>query len=647
MMRSKYLGLAMPLLLTACFDGSERHVEVVTPTPSTEVTQVPNVALVEITTPEQALYQPGQPISLDFSIETIQLDTQHIGVTFMAIPKEKVAQLETEDQPEGFNLGTHYIEQLQPGVQNLSTTLMFPNEEMPSGEFLIAAYVDSAKIIPDEADLTDNRSRGHDGGDLTTYASVTIDASHYHDFVLDKVVVGDGFAMFPDIGQRETTSEGQPSQKRSDIIGHIDASKFGSSANEAEVTVEVIVDDQAYTAHFWQEGQGHYAEKMNISFSQFEQSHYFPYDIAINGALIHKIQQAFDPNSSENTIQLRFTLHDTSEFDEANTSNNTQTIDVPYSLYQDTTPSDELLAKHNLPELPDSNQANRAVRNALSSGPTQDLSLTISQQTDEQFVLLDLFSNTYGDKSKVAVVPSFLSLIILKATDGGYAWASTGGGFDLYMFDDSVNLFSAGASGIADGANGTLSYAMGVSFLGNSLIADSDSVTALDESYTHDWSEEQKLFSATFTIAIVPVSVSAGVKGEVGVGSELKYAEQRFSIGGDVLTASLDAYATAGIDLLIASGGIGIDFLIISETLSATAYTDISKAITDSEISYGIDISNHMKAIEGELYLWVKYPGYEFCCSFPTKTATKTLYDTGALYNKTWQMLDYSDSFKF
>ncbi|KZN32718.1 hypothetical protein N474_24395 [Pseudoalteromonas luteoviolacea CPMOR-2] len=644
MMRSKYLALAMPLLLTACFDGSDSNIEIADPTPPAEATQVPNVALTEIKTPAQTLYQPGQPISLEFSIESTLLDTQHIGVTFMAIPKEKVAQLETEDQPEGFNLGTHYIEQLQSGVQNLSATLMFPNEQMPSGEFLIAAYVDSAKIIPNEAELSDNRSRGHDSNDLTTYAAVTVDAAHFHDFVLDRAVVGDGFAMFPDIGQRETTSEGQPNQKRSDIIGHLDASKFGNTANVAEVTAEIIVDEQSYTAHFWQEGKDHYAEKMHISFSQFEQSHYFPYDIAINGVLLHKIQQAFDPNSSDNTLQIRFALHDTSEFEEANTNNNTLTIDVPYSLYQDTTPSDELLAKHNLPSLSDNNTANRASR---SAAPTQDLSLTLSQQTDEQFVLLDLFGNTYGDKSKVAVVPSFLSLIILKATDGGYAWASTGGGFDLYMFDDSVDLFSAGASGIADGANGTLSYAMGVSFLGNSLIADSDSVTALDESYTHDWSEEQKLFSATFTIAIVPVSVSAGVKGEVGVGTELKYEEQRFSIGGDVLTASLDAYATAGIDLLIASGGIGIDFLIISETLSATAYTDISKAISDSEISYGIDISNHMKAIEGELYLWVKYPGYEFCCSFPTKTATKTLYDTGALYNKTWQMLDYSDSFKF
>ncbi|TQF71968.1 hypothetical protein [Pseudoalteromonas luteoviolacea] len=644
MMRSKYLALAMPLLLTACFDSSDSNIEIADPTPPAEATQVPNVALTEIKTPAQTLYQPGQPISLEFSIESTLLDTQHIGVTFMAIPKEKVAQLETEDQPEGFNLGTHYIEQLQSGVQNLSATLMFPNEQMPSGEFLIAAYVDSAKIVPNEAELSDNRSRGHDSNDLTTYAAVTVDAAHFHDFVLDRAVVGDGFAMFPDIGQRETTSEGQPNQKRSDIIGHLDASKFGNTANVAEVTAEIIVDEQSYTAHFWQEGKDHYAEKMHISFSQFEQSHYFPYDIAINGVLLHKIQQAFDPNSSDNTLQIRFTLHDTSEFEEANTNNNTLTIDVPYSLYQDTTPSDELLAKHNLPSLSDNNAANRASR---SAAPTQDLSLTLSQQTDEQFVLLDLFGNTYGDKSKVAVVPSFLSLIILKATDGGYAWASTGGGFDLYMFDDSVDLFSAGASGIADGANGTLSYAMGVSFLGNSLIADSDSVTALDESYTHDWSEEQKLFSATFTIAIVPVSVSAGVKGEVGVGTELKYEEQRFSIGGDVLTASLDAYATAGIDLLIASGGIGIDFLIISETLSATAYTDISKAISDSEISYGIDISNHMKAIEGELYLWVKYPGYEFCCSFPTKTATKTLYDTGALYNKTWQMLDYSDSFKF
>ncbi|MBQ4836419.1 MULTISPECIES: hypothetical protein [Pseudoalteromonas] len=641
MMRSKYLVLSMPFLLTACLDSSDNRLDIITPEETVQVDTVPNVALTEIKTPQHTLYQPGQPISLDYSISSELLETQNIGVTFMAIPKDKVAQLETEDKPEGFNLGVHHIAQLESGAQSFTASLMFPNQQMPSGEYLIGAYVDSAKIIVDEANLDDNRSRGHADNDLVTYAQITMDAAHYHDFVLDKATVGDGFAMFPDIGQRETESEGNPSQKHSDIIGHIDASKFGNTANAADVSAEIIIEDQAYTAHFWQEGKEHYAEKMRITFAQFEQSHYFPYDIAINGALLHKIQQAFDPNSSENTLDIRFTLHDTSEFDEADTSNNSFTLEVPYSLYQDTTPSDELLKKHNLPT--NTTASNRAARSA----PTDEMGLTISQQTSDQFVLLDLFGNTYGDKSKVAVVPSFLSLIILKATDGGYAWASSGGGFDLYMFDDSVSLFSAGASGIADGANGTLSYSMGVSLLGKSLIAESDSVTALDESFKHDWSEEQKLFSTTFTIAIVPVSVSAGIKGEVGVGTELKYADQRFSIGGDILTASLDAYATAGIDLLIASGGIGIDFLIISETLSATAYTDISKAISDSEITYGIDVSNHMKAIEGELYLWVKYPGYEFCCSFPTKTATKTLYDTGALYNKTWQMLDYSDSFKF
>lgn len=642
MMRSKYFALAMPFLLTACFSESDNKLNIIAPEISTHTDPVPNVSLTELKTPAQTLFQPGQPITLDYTISSELLDTQNIGVTFMAIPKDKVAQLETEDAPEGFNLGVHHIEQLQAGAQSFTATLMFPNEQMPSGEYLIGAYVDSAKSIADEANLDDNRSRGHDSNDLTTYAQITIDSSHYHDFVLDKATVGDGFAMFPEFGPRDAESEGNPTQKRSDIIGHIDASKFGNTVNSADVTAEIIIEDQAYTAHFWQEGQDHYAEKMRITFAQFEQSHYFPYDIAVNGALLHKIRQAYDANSSENSFDIRFTLHDTSEFDEALTSNNSYTLAVPYSLYRDTTPSDDILEKHNLPT------SNRAPENLFSrSMPTDDLAFTISQQTAEQFILLDLFGNTYGDKSKVAVVPSFLSLIILKATDGGYAWASSGGGFDLYMFDDSVDLFSAGASGIADGANGTLSYSMGVSLLGKSLISESDSVTALDESYTHDWSEEQKLFSTTFTIAIVPVSVSAGIKGEVGVGAELKYEDQRFSIGGDILTASLDAYATAGIDLLIASGGIGIDFLIISETLSATAYTDISKAISDSEITYGIDVSNHMKAIEGELYLWVKYPGYEFCCSFPTKTATKTLYDTGALYNKTWQMLDYSDSFKF
>ncbi|TLX45335.1 hypothetical protein C1E24_19455 [Pseudoalteromonas phenolica] len=643
-MRKTLFSISMLGLLTGCFSDSDNNVESSLKQPE----PVANVRLETVNTPDKAYYQPGQPIMIDYSISSQLLDTEHVGVTFMAIAKDKVDQLASHDEPEGYELGTHYIEKLSDGEHSFTAELMLPNEEIPSDDYVIAAYVDSAKSIENEANTEDNGSRDF-SDNAASFAQITIDSTFYHDFALDTLTVGDGFAMFPDSGRRETESQNAPEHKRADIIGHFDASKFGHLINEALVTATVTVAGVEFDAHFWQEGENRYHDDMKIKFADHEQSHYFPYDIAVNGVLLDKLQQTYDKDADENTFELTFTIEDlSSAHQEANLDNNRMTITVPYSLYDHDQPDDSWLEEHNITNPLTSSVDTSSKSSSPNYAPVKDpqgLSGLVS--TSDTLWAFEIFSNTYGDKSKVAIVPSFVSWVLLQSKNGGLAWATAGGSFDLYMFDHSLDLFSAGASGIANGADGTASYSMNVSLLGNSLIKESETVSALDESYGYDWEEEQKLFSTTFTIAIVPVSVSAGIKGSVGVNTDLKYEGLQFSIGGDVLTASLDAYATAGIDLLVASGGIGVDFLIISDTLSATAYVDISKALSDSEIGYGIDVSNHMKAIEGEFYLWVKYPGYKFCCSFPTKTATKTLYNTGALYDKTWQMINYSDSFKF
>ncbi|OHU86695.1 MULTISPECIES: hypothetical protein [Pseudoalteromonas] len=641
-MRTKYLALVLPLFLAAC-SSDDNALKVTVDDQIT--TDVENVALVEIKNPEQGLFQPGQPISLDFTINTTLLETEHVGVTFMAIPKDKVEQLKTHDNPEGYNLGVHYIAQLTPGEQSFTAQLMLPNQEMPSGEYLVAGYVDSARSIENEQDLEDNASRGHESGDFTTYAQVTVDSSKYHDFVMDKLVVGDGYALFPYIGLRETTSDNAPEHKEADLIGHFDASKFGSGVNSANVSATITINGETLPVHFWQEGLNHYDDKMHIEFKDHEQSHYFPYDIAINGVLLGKLQQAYDENADSNSFELTMTLEDTSEYDESNTANNTLTIEVPYSLYKNEVPDDHPMADE-LNQVAAQSNAMPYPYAARAINDNVDTSAVVVKGQDSLFIM-DMFANVYGDKSKVAVVPLFTSSLAYANVNGGRATAAASGAFSLYMFNQSKSLFSVGAYGNADGGAGTIKYGVNVSLIGNSLIDESQTLEALNKSYGLDWEEEQKLFSTTFTIVIVPISVSAGVKGSVGINTDLKYEDQRFSIGGDVLTASLEAYATAGIDLLIASGGIGVDFLIISDTLSAEAYVDISNVISNSEFIYGIDVSNNMKAIEGEFYLWVKYPGYEFCCSFPTREATKTLYNTGALYDKTWQLVNYQDTLNF
>ena len=99
--------------------------------------------------------------------------------------------------------------------------------------------------------------------------------------------------------------------------------------------------------------------------------------------------------------------------------------------------------------------------------------------------------------------------------------------------------------------------------------------------------------------------------------------------------------------MAVASGGVGVDFLIISDTFNVTAYADFSKAISNSQITIGLDMTNDIEAISGEFYLYVKYPVYKWCCKIKNKTKTKTLYETDSLYDKYWTIIDESATINY
>ena len=597
---------------------------------STEQEAVANVALKSMSPVSDDVYQPGQQITVDFSTETTLLTNEHVGVSFILIERDKVAELETEDEPDGYDLGEFYIEQLQEGEQNHTATLILPNEDLVSGEFVIAAFVDTSGVISSEVDVTDNKSRGIESGDETTYSTVTISDGHYHDFVLDKLKVGDGFAIFPGPGKRDTTGTGEPTQKVPDLIGFINATKFGNSVNEADISATITIGETTYHAHLWNEQAQAYMETMRIKFPDHEQSHYFPWDVAVNGVLLKAIHDDFDHDGGENSFSMTFTFHDNSEEIEAHSDNNSITVEVPYALYHD--------------------EVSTAESVELNSNKTTIASASAMQTTASSATTLakvGSWSATYGDSDAVAISPSFYSYMNVSSSNGGSAEGLVEADLDLYLFDKSASLVSASAEASANVSDGEITYAANFSVLGDTLIDEGDTLTALDKSLGYSWSEEQKVVETTFTIVIVPVTVEAGVTGSLDLGVGLAYSNSRIDLGGDIVTASMDAYATAEINLGVASGGVGIDFLIIADTFNATLYADLAKAITDSKITLGIDVTNDIEAISGEFYVYVKYPKYKWCCKIKTKTKTQTIYDTSTLYDKSWTILDESATLNY
>ncbi len=588
-----------------------------------------NVALSSITSPTNGTYLSGQTFSVEFTTETSSLETRHVGVTFIVIERDKVGQLVTSEDPEGDYVGDHYIDQLQEGEQLHTAELMLPNVDMTAGEYVIAAYVDSSGVIEDERTTIDNKSRGIDDGDETTYGSLTIGSGTFHDFVIDEVTVGDGYAIFPGPDHADDTSgTGEPDKMHSDLIGYIDASKYGDNVNTARVTAHITIAEVDYTAHLWDPETNTYTDDMLITFADHKQSHYFPWDIAINGSLLNVIHEAYDPDAEENTFSLTFTLHDEFSDDiEHSNVNNEMTIEVPFALYSNTNPIDTTPSLSTKTKMTNNSVAD--IRSLISFDP---LAVYIPAA----------WSHTYGDKGKVAIQSGFGSSVRLSSNYGA-ATLQAYGTFDLYMFDSSITVAKAVAGADVSAADGTAGWYYDLTILELPIWREGETISALDESFPYSWEEEVLIFKATITVAIVPVTVEAGITGAIGPTFNLTYADSTFTIGGDI-TAGLGAYATAAIDLGVASGGIGVDFKIVENTFSANAYADLTNVISDSEFTYGLEVTNELKAIEGEFYLFVNYTGYKFCCSFPEKSATYTIYDTGALYDKTWTLLDESET---
>lgn len=596
-------------ILTGCSDNKQ-----------TEAEPVANVALAAMDSPSNEVYKAGQYIDINFTTNTQLLNTEHVGVSFMLIARDKVDELETSDNPTGFELGEHYIAKLSEGLQQHHAKLLLPNDISEAGEYVIAAYVDASGMIENEADVSDNRSRNFANGDYTTYAIIDIAEGHVHDFSLDKLKVGDGFALFPGPGKRETSSVGAPQVTSPDLIGFIKASKLGNEVNAVDVTAQVKIGNTSYDVHLWNEGEQKYTHNMAIIFPDHEQSHFFPWDIAINGKILKAIHDHYNPDADSNTFTLTFSLEDTSALIEENNDNNSVSLEVPYVLYHD--------------EVDTSTE-----KTAKSSSSAKAAASSTSKVAS--------WSATYGDSDVVAISPSFYSYMYLTSSDNGYAKALAEGDLDLVLFDNDLSLVSASAQASASVADAEIDYSLEFSVLGTTLLDEADTKTALDKSFGYSWSEEQTLVSSTFTIVIVPVTVKAGVSGSLDFAVGLSYGSNRLELGGDIVTTSLDAYATASIDLAVASGGVGVDFLIIADTFNVTAYADFSDAITDNEITFGLEAGNDIEAISGEFYLWVKYPYYKWCCTVKTKKKTYTLYETDSLYDKTWTILDESATFSF
>ena len=142
-----------------------------------------------------------------------------------------------------------------------------------------------------------------------------------------------------------------------------------------------------------------------------------------------------------------------------------------------------------------------------------------------------------------------------------------------------------------------------------------------------EWKEEKTFARATFFVGPIPISIEAGASGAMGFGAGLAISGGVIEGYGDLFFAELDAYAEGGVDVGIASGGIGAELLLLEHRFRVSGASDLSQ-VANRQITLSALAQNRLKAIKGEFYLFVNYPYFKFCCRIKTARKELTLYKT-------------------
>lgn len=604
----------------------------------------PNVTLTAVGTPQASSYQSGQPFTVTFTTDAVSLDVDNIAVQFVLIERSKVDQLSSSDVAETFEAGDYSIANLQTGTQEHTATLSVPHTAIPAGDYVIAAYVDPTGIISNEADTSDNLSRGIEEGDETTYGTMTIASGNYHDFVLDSVAVGDGFALFPSPGMKATDNTGLPAGVRPDMVGYFYASKNGTTTDTVDVGAVVAIGGVDYPAHLWHKVEQRYVDRMRILFPANEQSHYFPWNIAINGTLLQAIHDDFDPAATENTMQLTLTLYDTSGSTEASAVNNTITVDIPYALFKDSVDVSTKAASQKTIEtrkaVADTKAVTCTVSEVASGGYFSDCGSYVN--------LWQSYGWTLGNSSTVAVEPYINASFIAGNGYGGRAAVSSAAGVNLHVFDSNFTLIEGGMTAESTVSTATFTYWAGLDVFGITILEEGDTVASYNATLPlHSWEESKDLVDSTFVLVVVPINVTAGIEGTIETNLSMAYESLEFSITGEILNANLSLTASGGATVGIYTGGVGVNFLVFEDILGITGTMSLVDAATKGQISFNANASNQINAISGEFYLFVEYPVYKWCCKTKTKRQELTIYETDAALSHTYTFFDETYIFNF
>ena len=646
--RDSFLGLLALTTLAGCTQDSETF-EPVPPDSSR------NIYLMEVGAPTKSVYRKGEPLELEVLVGSTGISAEHVTVDFSLIEKAKWQQLENEEAADTVALGDTLIENLEPGFTRQRVTLTVPNTLTVAGDYLIVAAVDAGQSVAQDTNFSDNISRGIDESLAhPTVKQITIEDAFVNDLQITDAVIAQGFILLETPTDNALAQNGDDvnaanlqasdvltgdvlrvadDPRESNVIGHIDIKKLGAESMDARIEVDVIVDGEEFPAFMWKGEGDEWVNEAPYTVPSANETHFIPWDIRLIEAQRAALWAAYDPSAEENLATFRFRIIAADNVPDENPNNNSFEVDVPYRFFDPV--SDPLDAPEEGTEVVATSTASPLKQVA---GPGGDLN---RNRAASGRILFDRrFRQSFGDRKKFSAYLDLRSYGDIIGSQGKAVLNSDGRG-DVYVLGRGINLFRAFARGDGNVSGGSAYYRGYMKVFGRTYLDQSASTSSgFSRSWSLSWSEERTLGSARFFAGPIPISVSGGVKGSLGFGAALSFSGGKVVATGDIFSVSMSGFARGGVDVGFASGGVGASLLVLNEKLSVSGVADLSE-VGRRRVAMSLVAYNRLKAIQGEFYLFARYPVYRFCCSIRTQESRLTLYRTGALYNKNWKLLNH------
>jgi hypothetical protein len=566
----------------------------------------------ESATSSQAL--SGHEVHIDYTVSSSTAEPGETTIYFYAGLAEYDGDLEDNETIVETNddilLGTAVLSSIPQGFSNYSTMLRIPYS-LSGGEYRIYGFIDPMNLIKEN-----NESNNYPPSDPEAdhlYLDLNVTESNATDIRLEQFELVQSTILLEDENNSEHNFSNHEFEANINIL-HFSPSK------ETNLTIvcQIKIGDIWHNLDLWDNAQQNYVKDLNVTVANDTDAYHAHLHISIPDDVWQDINL-----TKTNYYFMRVAIESDAEKGQF-TLNNTSTQAITILKDKGQTPQ-------------------KLSTNAISIAST---SSTIDQG------LSNSFTKGVGDKDY------FYGDLSLDAEAGGDTAnnrmvVQAGSDITLYVFGGALTLFYSNAEMYC--AESTVGRSATVEFIGQTLYDESQEVnTHLNK----EFSKEQLLAKATFTVGPVPVSVEASATGTLGIDLTLTCSNESFVADGKPY-ANFTAIGTGGVDAGVASAGVDVELTLIDDEFHAIpSITPTYSSNKLTKVTGEFKVTNDVTLVDGSAGLYAivadgidtcksckKFFGKKICVSYPCGLSYKeyetTLFDiTGfsqsqTLYDKT------------